>query len=205
MAKAVLILVAVATYLSLSPPVHAHGDPVSDQLLEGSIALPVNAKIDSVAVRRLATAVRDANQAGFRIKVAVVAEPADLGPLFDLFRRPQQFAESLGRDLFGYRGGLLVVMPNGYGYVFDGARHRRSSRALAALPEPGQEPTNQAEAGRSAVRRLAAVAGHPPGTPERDNTSETSDRITIAAAAVAGVALAAALVLFRCQRRPRPD
>jgi hypothetical protein len=178
---------------------------VSERLIEASLFVPPGAQTDSEAVRRLASTVRDADRAGFRIKVALVAKASDLGPVSDLYREPQKLAEFLGLDLSAlFRGGVLVVMPNGYGYVLDGAREERSSRVLADLADPGRDQTKQAEAAIAAVRRLATVAGHTIVL-TKGGVSESRDRITIAAAATAGIALIAAALLFRRQRRAPRD
>ena len=206
MARGVSILVAIAACLVLPVAADAHGDPVSDHLIGNSLFLPLNAKIDSDVVRRLATIVHDADEAGFRIKVAVVAEPSDLGSVFELYRKPQRFAEDIGKDLSAvYRDGLLIVMPNGFGYTAGGRPDPQLSRALAGLARPGRDPTKQAEAATVAVRRLAAAAGHRIASPKVGGGSETTDRITIAAAALAGLALLAGVALFRRERRARRD
>lgn len=205
LARARVILVVCATGLLLPASTAAHGDPVSERLIEASLFVPPGAQTDSEAVRRLASTVRDADRAGFRIKVAVVAKASDLGPVSDLYREPQKLAEFLGLDLSAvFRGGVLVVMRNGYGYVLDGAREERSSRVLADLPDPGRDQTKQAEAAIAAVRRLATAAGHTIVL-TKGGVSESRDRITIAAAATAGIALIAAALLFRRQRRAPRD
>ena len=53
----------------------------------------------------------------------------------------------------------------------------------------------------TAVRKLALAAGHRLAVPQVGGGSTTRDRITIAAAATAGIALLAAIVLYRRQRR----
>ncbi len=154
---------------------------MSERLIEASLFVPPGAQTDSEAMRRLASTVRDADRAGFRIKVALVAKASDLGPVSDLYREPQKLAEFLGLDLSAvFRGGVLVVMRNGYGYVLDGAREERSSRVLADLPDPGRDQTKQAEAAIAAVRRLATAAGHTIVL-TKGGVSESRDRITIAA------------------------
>jgi hypothetical protein len=183
----------------------ANGDPASDYLLFQSVFLPFNAKIDSDAKDQLSGIVRESDKAGFRIKVALIATPYDLGTAFSLYRKPQQYAEFLGLELsFQYRDRLLVVMPNGFGYAVNGKPAPRFRRALEGLAGPGRDTTKQAEAATVAVRRLAAVGGHTI-VPPKGGASEARDRITIAAATVAGVALVAGLLLLRRQRRARPD
>lgn len=195
----------VAAALSLPATAYAHGDPASDYLLGESVFLPFNAKIDSGVVSRLSAVVREADKVGFRIKVAVIGTPFDLGTEFSLYHKPQRYAEHLGLELsFVYRDRLLVVMPNGFGYAVNGEPAPRLSRPLKSLPEPGADATKQTKAATTAVRRLAAAAGHPIVLP-KGGGSETGDRITIAAAATAGIALIAGLILFRRGRQARAD
>jgi len=59
--------------LCLPGRAQADGDPASDFLLVRSVFLPYYAKIDSGAVQRLDAAVRSADQAGFRVRVALIA------------------------------------------------------------------------------------------------------------------------------------
>jgi hypothetical protein len=191
--------------LSFPVGANANGDPASDYLLGQSVFLPFNAKIDSGAVDRLKAVIGEADKSKFKIKVAVIGTLYDLGTAFSLYRKPQRYAEFLGLELsFVYRDRLLVVMPNGFGYAVGGDPAPAPSRVLKSLPEPGRDATKQVNAATVAVRRLAAAAGHPIVLPQGVG-SETRDRITIAAAVTAGIALTAALVLFRRRRQPRPD
>jgi hypothetical protein len=184
---------------------NANGDPASDYLLGQSVFLPFNAKIDSGAVERLKAVIGEADKSEFKIKVAVIGTLYDLGTAFSLYRKPQQYAEFLGLELsFVYRDRLLVVMPNGFGYAIGGDPAPADSRVLKSLPEPGRDATKQVNGATVAVRRLAAAAGHSIVLPQGGG-SETRDRITIAAAATAGIALIAALFRFRRRRQERPD
>lgn len=189
-----------SAFLALPGGARAHGDPVSETLIEESIFLPLEARIDQGAMQRLQAVVREAGEAEFDIKVAVISEPADLGPRFQLYNDAQQCAEVIAADL-SVR--LLVVTPRGFGYAVSGRSAPRFSRALNGLAVPGRDATQEARAATVAVRRLATVGGHV--IRSSGSGSETRDRITIAAAAVAGVALIAGLLLLRRQRRAPPD
>ncbi len=201
---AAAVLLGLAALLLWPVSARAHGDLASEYLADHDVFLPVKAKIDPKAVTRLATVVREAESVGFQIKVAVIVQPVDLGSLFRLYRKPQTYAEFLGLDLATvYSGRVLVVMSNGFGCSLIGQSDQPGRRALARLEAPGRNATNQAEAATAAIRRLAAAAGHRLVVPEGGSTSESRDRITIAAAATAGVALLAGFVLYRRQRRQR--
>jgi hypothetical protein len=201
LARLVALLVA-ALVLSFPATAQANGDPASDYLLAQDVFLPFNAKIDADAAKKLNDVVAGADKAGYKIKVGLILSRYDLGTAFSLYNKPQRYAEFLGLELsFLYRGRLLVVMPEGYGFAVDGKPDPRSSRVLKPLPPPGRDATKLARSATTAVRRLAAASGHPVVLSK--GGSETRDRIVIAAGAVAALALIAALVLFRRQRQAR--
>jgi hypothetical protein len=194
---------AVAAALVAPARIQANGDPASDYLLTQSIFLPFNAKIDSGALKELRSVIDQANKSGFRIRVALILSPGDLGTAFSLFGKPHRYAEFLGFELsFVYRERLLVVMPDGYGFSIRGKQDPRADRVLKSLPAPGKDATKEVRAAAVAVRRLATASGH--RLHATGKGSQTRDRITIAAAATAALALAAALVMWR-RRRASPS
>jgi hypothetical protein len=196
------VALVAAVLLLCSPAVaRANGDPASDYLLVQSVFLPFNGKIDPDATARLSDVIRAANQAGFRIRVAVIGSRYDLGTAFSLFKQPQRYAEFLGLELsFQYHDRLLVVMPSGYGYSVNGKPKAAGIRVVKTLPAPGSDPTKEVERATAAIRRLAAAEGHV--LPAGGGESQTRDRLVIAAGATALVALLAAIVFWR--RRPGP-
>jgi hypothetical protein len=202
--RALTLLVAAALCLSVSSLARANGDPASDYLLTQNLFLPFTTKIDRTSVKRLDGLLRESDKRHFRVRVALILSPSDLGTAFSLFRRPQKYAEFLGLELsFVYRGRLLVVMPNGYGYTVKGDPDPKTSAVLESLPPPGRDATKEAEAAIVAVQKLAAASGRRVVAPKVKGSGNTRDRLTIAAAATAGIALAAAFVLYR--RRDRPE
>jgi hypothetical protein len=179
----------------------ANGDPASDYLLTQNLFLPFTTSIDRGDVTRLEGLLKNAKEQNFPIRVAVILSPSDLGTAFSLINKPQKYAEFLGLELaFVYRDRLLVVMPNGYGYAVNGKPDTKASAVLAKLPPPGRDATKEVSAAIPAVQALAAANGRHLVVP-KSGSSETRDRITIAAATVAALALIAALVLYRRQRR----
>jgi hypothetical protein len=200
-ARRAAVLAALGVFLALPGSALANGDPASDYLLVRDTFLPFTTGIDKGAVERLDETIKAANKAGYKIKAAMILAPTDLGTAFSLFRQPQRYAQFLGLELsFVYRGRLLVVMPNGFGYSVNGNPDPKSSRVLERQPPPGADATKEVEAATVAIRRLAAANGHRLEV-SSDGGSETRDRITIAAAATAGVALIAAIALYRRQRK----
>ncbi len=206
MARRAAILAALL--LLCAPAVaRANGDPASDYLLVQSVFLPFNAKVDPDASADLSDTIQEADKVGFRIKVAVIGTRYDLGTAFSLYNKPQKYAEFLGLELsFQYRDHLLVVMPEGFGSSIDGRPDPRGIKAVKRLPAPGTDTTKQVEAATKAVRRLAAASGHVLAKGSGGGGgSATRDRITIAAAVTALIALLAAIVLFRRGRTAKVE
>jgi hypothetical protein len=180
----------------------ANGDPASDYLLAQNVFLPFTTKIDNNQVQRLDALLRKSSKAGFRIRVAVILSPSDLGTAFSLFGKPQKYAAFLGLELsFVYRDRLLVVMPNGYGYTVNADPDSKGTAVLKKLPPPGRDATKEVEGAIVGVQRLAAAEGHRLAVPKVGGPGNR-DRLTIAAAVTAAIALIAAFVLYRRRERP---
>lgn len=202
MAKRLTLLAAAAVALGLPATACANGDPASDYLLVQKLFLPFAAKIDNTKVKQLNAVLTAADRANFPIRVAVILSPSDLGTAFSLYRKPERYAQFLGLELaFVYRGRLLVVMPNGYGYAVKGVPDPKVSKMLRRLAPPGRDATKEVVGADGAVRMLASAEGHRLVVEKVGGSSNTRDRITIAAAATAGIALFAAVILYRRQRR----
>jgi hypothetical protein len=197
-----VVLGAVTVCLCAPSVARANGDPASDYLLTQSVFLPFTTKIDRNEVNRLDALLREADQKHFRIRVAMILSPSDLGTAFSLFRKPEKYSQFLGLELsFVYRDRLLVVMPNGYGYSVNGDPDPKASAVLKKLPAPGRDATKEVQAAIVAVQRLAAAEGRRLTVPKVGG-STGRDRLTIAAAATAAIALIAAIVLYRRRQRP---
>ena len=195
-------LFVVVACLCAASVARANGDPASDYLLAQSVFLPFTAKIDNNQVQRLNSLLRVAQKSGYRIRVALILNPSDLGTAFSLYGKPQKYAAFLGLELsFVYRDRLLVVMPNGYGYALNADPDPKASAVLKKLPPPGRDATKEVEAAIVAVQKLAAAQGRHLAAP-KGGGSESRDRLTIAAAVTAGIALLAGFVLYRRRRRP---
>ncbi len=199
------LLVVAAACLWAPSTGQANGDPASDYLLTQRVFLPFTAKIDQNEVARLNALLRAADQKRYRIRVALILSRSDLGTAFSLFGKPGKYAQFLGLELaFVYRGRLLVVMPNGYGYAVNGDPDPKATAVLKKLPAPGRNATKEVQAAIVAVQRLAAGEGHHLVVPKVGG-STGRDRLTIAAAATAGIALIAAIMLYRRRARPVGD
>ena len=75
----------VVACLCAASVARANGDPASDYLLAQSVFLPFTAKIDNNQVQRLNSLLREAQKSGYRIRVALILNPSDLGTAFSLY------------------------------------------------------------------------------------------------------------------------
>jgi hypothetical protein len=203
--RRVAALGAALVLLALPAVARANGDPASDYLLVQKLFLPFTTKIDPTEVKRLKAGLNAADRDHFKIRVAVILAPSDLGTASSLYGKPQRYAEWLGSELVftypNYRGRLLVVMPNGYGYTLKGKPDPRVSKLLKPLPPPENDATKEVRGAETAVQTLAVAEGHRLVITRVGGSSSRRDQITIAAAATAGIALFAAIVLYLRQRR----
>jgi hypothetical protein len=105
--------------------------------------------------------VEAAKQRGYTIRVAVVGSRQDLGAVPDLFGRPSTYARFLGSELVGrYRGRLLVVMPQGYGFSVKGKADPSGAKPLVGLAPPaGPSSDDLVAAAAATVRALAQGSG----------------------------------------------
>jgi hypothetical protein len=151
------VLLAFALFLCIVPIAVADGDPASDVLVDRNVFLPYPSP-SANSSGSLAREVRAAYAHGFRVKVAVIATPTDLGSIPSLFNKPGQYAAFLGQELqLYYVGPLLIVMPAGYG-VYDGGRSTKAERnVLAAAAAPGSDRTTLTTNAARLVHRLVAA------------------------------------------------
>lgn len=133
----------------------ANGDPASDVLYLQDTYLPYQAPSEATAAD-LHAAVLEANNAGYRTKVAVIAAPEDLGLVASLFGQPQVYARFLGFEIRSFfTGHLLVVMPQGFGVWFDRFDVESQQKLLSEVQIESGDPEGLTKAAASAVRLLA--------------------------------------------------
>jgi len=124
---------AAALALVVAGSAAADGDPASDVLLSTDVFTPYPPP-STKAVNALTDAVHAASANGDHLKVAVIGSKNDLGSVPSLFDQPRKYARFLGAELsFFYKGPLLVVMPNGYGFANNGRVVAKADAALAKL------------------------------------------------------------------------
>jgi hypothetical protein len=177
-----LLLAAVAAGLAAAGA-RANGDPASDVLPFSNVFLSIQDPRTSPAGRDLLAQTQAAAKQKRPIKVAVISQPSDLGLIQSLWKKPQTYAEFLGKELvsFGhYNGTLIVTMPNGYG--INGPNAAKGKPALARLPKPNTSDLEKlGEDTAVATRRVAAANGYVLPAPS-DGGSSTSAWIIILAA-----------------------
>jgi hypothetical protein len=177
-----LLLAAVAAGLAAAGA-RANGDPASDVLPFSNVFLSIQDPRTSPAGRDLLAQTQAAAKQKRPIKVAVISQPSDLGLIQSLWKKPQTYAEFLGKELvsFGhYNGTLIVTMPNGYG--INGPNAAKGKPALARLPKPNTSDLEKlGEDTAVATRRVAAANGYVLPAPS-DRGSSTSAWIIILAA-----------------------
>ena len=199
----VAALLGLAGVAATAPaPARADGDPASDVLLGESVFYPYTPPVTAATTRQLNAATAAASRAHFKIKVALIASPVDLGVIPDLFGKPQKYADFLIQEITftGTRQPLLVVMKTGYGVA---GVSPAVAAAAAALPKPsGSSSEALAQAALAAVPKLSAAAGHKLGpitvAPASHSGGGSGPNVALLVVLV-GVALlaAGALVLLR--------
>jgi hypothetical protein len=222
-AAVVLALVAVAAVLAAVRPPAAmgDGDPASDVLVYQPVFFPYD-QAPPPLQRELNGLVKSANQQGYKIRVAVIQSPRDLGSIPTLFGKPSVYARFLSSELSSiWRDRVLVVMPSGYGlaqgarlvrrggveHVVVNTRSGPDEAVLRRLPPPrGSSPADVVTAASKAVRALAArhdiaLVAAPPASSSSGGGSGRNTGLAAAVAAVVG--LTAGLIWFLWRTRPR--
>jgi hypothetical protein len=204
--RPLVLLVALVLAAGLAGSARGDGDPASDYLLGQQVFFPYDVKIPAQAQADFAALVRAVNKAGFKIRVAIIADSYDLGSVPSLFRLPRTYARFLGGEIaFLYKQRLLVVMPNGFGFNWPGHPVARQYTLLGRIPI-AKGPAALVVAAQTAVQRLAAADGVKVAAPTNAKAagSQTShDRIVIIVAAFAAVLVAFAVRLLLLRRRRR--
>jgi hypothetical protein len=188
-------------------PARADGDPASDVLATQPLFLPQDAGIPLGQQSQLTRLLAAAARSGYPIRVAIVASRTDLGSVSELWRQPTTYARFLGQELsLVYRGPLLVVMPDGYGFYRQAGPLPVARSALAGLRKPAGD-TGLGTATLNAVERLAAASGLsipiPPAAATTTTTGGGADTIPVIALAVGAVVIAVAWTASLRARRPR--
>jgi len=195
---------AIAVLAGSAAIARADGDPASDFLVTRQTFLSSQSAALSGAQRELLGVVASANRSGFAIRVAVISNEYDMGSITALWRKPHTYARFLGLELApGYRGRLLVVMPNGFGFKWPGHLGASADTLLARVHiVVGSD--GMARAARTAVTELAAADGVTLGASATSDDARPQRRGGSSSVGIAGAAVAVlltALVLAAVRRR----
>jgi hypothetical protein len=200
MRRAALVL-ALAAALAGAGTARADGDPASDYLLGQQVFFSLDGKVPAAKQKELAALVAAANTAGYKVRVALVWSPYDLGSVTALWGKPRLYARFLGEELhFVYKQRLLIVMPSGFGISWKGHDVSKAYRTLARV-RIAKTPAGLADAAEVAVQRLARSAGitvKAPASPPKHSHR------TLVIVVIAVAVLAVLIVLRLALRRPKP-
>jgi hypothetical protein len=201
MARRIAIIVTALFILGAvgTPAALGDGDPASDTLLGQDVFYPYSPPVSQSAERALNALTAASAKQGFPVKVALIAQPLDLGVIPDLFNKPQPYADFLDQEIsFTAKVPLLVVMPDGYGTQ---ALPPAAAAEAKHLPPPsGRGPTALATAAIRVIPRMAAASGHTlhgvPGLANSGSGGGSSAPVIVVVVLVA-VLLAGTAVLLR--------
>ncbi len=156
----VAVMLAVFALGFLSPTAWADGDPASDVLVTQKLFVTPDAKIPMGQQAEIGNMLTSAVRRGFAVRVAIIAQPADLGAVTALWDKPTAYASFLGIELsLTYTGRLLVVMPNGFGFYWHGHSATAAYQVLARQHHINVGGDGLATAVEGAVAALAAASG----------------------------------------------
>ena len=157
------VILASATAALAPTRALADGDPGSDVLVYQSLFVTSTAGVSVSKQVQLNGLLTQARQAGVPIRVAIVAHPADLGAVSELWGKPRAYARFLGYELsLSYRQRLLVVMPSGFGVSWPKHSTRGDYHAVDGMliAAGGDGLASAAESAVIAVARGAGVSLH---------------------------------------------
>ena len=163
-----LLAALAAAALAAAPAARADGDPASDILLSQDVFFPYSPPTSQGVGQALVELTKRARQAGWPIKVAIIATPQDLGAASSLYANPQGYANFLFSEIGAGKLRLLVVMPAGFGGQNLGAGVDKALAGLGPI-EGGGDPL--AKLALTAVARLAAGDGHKIAVPAIDTSA----------------------------------
>jgi cytochrome oxidase Cu insertion factor (SCO1/SenC/PrrC family) len=202
MVRRVLLATMLAVFALgvLSPAARADGDPGSDVLVYQNLFVASDANMSIPQQLALGDLLTAAARSGFPIRVAVIAEQDDLGAITALWQKPAAYARFLGIELsLAYAQRLLVVMPDGFGFYWQGHQGAAAGLVLDKV-SIGPGGNGLATAAEAAVRALASAAGDvlPPAADLGTRTSESTTAAPAPSGSpvplIVGIALAALAV-----------
>jgi cytochrome oxidase Cu insertion factor (SCO1/SenC/PrrC family) len=154
-----IALVTLGGLGALATTARADGDPGSDVLVYQNLFIAADANVSVPQQLELGNLLSAAGKAGFPVRVAIVSQPSDLGAITALWRKPAAYASFLGTELsLAYAQRLLIVMPNGFGFNWQGHPAGAAYGVLGGV-RVGPGGAGLATAAQSAVLALARASG----------------------------------------------
>jgi hypothetical protein len=198
------LLAAAVCAAALAGVARADADPASDVLYTQRIFLPFfGPKIAPARATVLKDLVDKAWKKGYKIKVALIAAPADLGGIPQLYGKPKTYVKFLGQELvFLFKGPLVVAMPNGLGFYQYKKPVSKEYAIISKIPV-GSGTDGLAQAATTAVAKLAGlkVSNGPPSPSPSKSSSGPWTIIGIIAGGVVLLALMLVLGPMAVKRR----
>ena len=153
-----LAMLAFCALGALSPVARADGDPGSDVLVYQNLFVAADSNVSIAQQVAIGDLLTSASRDGFTIRVAIIATPADLGAITQLWGKPAGYASFLGIELsLAYSQRLLVVMPDGFGFSWQGHSTGAAYQVLGKIAvKPGG--AGLAASAETGVRALAAAS-----------------------------------------------
>jgi cytochrome oxidase Cu insertion factor (SCO1/SenC/PrrC family) len=193
--RGLALAAAAVMTLVLAPVALGDGDPASDVLVSQAAFVPSDTGATNRQNAQLLSVLRAAQRAGFPVRVAIIPDSYDLGSVTALWGRPRDYARFLGIELADtYRQRLLVVMPNGIGFDWQGHPSGKANGQLATISATSSSG-GLLGAAETAVRSLEASAGVRL-VPEAQPSARSSARSGGGSAVVTVIAIAAVLLLM---------
>jgi hypothetical protein len=192
------ILAALALVLgSSASSAWADGDPASDILLTQALYTPVAQKISAPVSVRLVQTIAAYNDAGFKIRVALILDRTDLGAVPQLFGQPDNYVQLLSSELFyGWKGGIIAVQPAGIGVRnIKPLGEAKTIVAAIKVAQPASADT-LALAAITAIRKLGSAHGVAAFTSNGTTTVKKTSSGSSTTKTLLGVVLAIVLVLL---------
>jgi hypothetical protein len=161
-------------------------------------------KFPTAKKKRLTQLVAAANDANFPLRVGLIANSYELGAVLQLWKQPRVYAEFAGEELkveAKYRGRILIVMPDGFGFHWEGHPATKQYASLDSIRiAPGS--AGLIDGAIAGVRRLAADSSVPLRV-QADTTAERNDRDRVKIVVAVAVALAVGVLARELLRRRR--
>jgi hypothetical protein len=195
-------LFALVLFFALAGVARADGDPASDVLLTQDVFFPYAPQVSDRLKTGLERVLKQAKNAGYPMKVALVNTEADLGAYPQLFNQPSKYTDLLSRELatLNPHGDplkavhLLIVMPGGFGGSNLGDGVDRALAPVKIRPDGGSDAL--AQAAMAAVARIATSNGHKVAVPPEASLKVSKSAKKSGGGTSPVVFLAPALLLF---------